>query len=111
MNNGNEEFNTWLKSAAEGSASAIKDSSVFAGIVTDGFLKEPLCALQIGLSILMDKPIILIVEKETKIPESLVRVAKLIERVDVKNPKDMDRAKRAIRDFADRMHKEPYVKS
>lgn len=100
MSKEKEELDAWLKQATEGSLPKMKESSVYAGIVTDSFLKEPLCALQLGYAILLDKPIILIADKTMKLPESLVKVAKVIERVDIKNPADMKRASESIGSFA-----------
>lgn len=95
-----EQFNQWLKDASADSLPKIKDSGTYAGIVTDSFLKDPLCALQLGYAMLLDKPIILIADKSMKLPESLVKISKLIERVDIKNPADMRRASQSIAEFA-----------
>ncbi len=101
MKNDNKEFEAWLKGAAEDSGNKIASSSLFAGIVTKNFLNNPLCALQIGYAVLMDKPIVLIVDKDATIPALLTRVAKVIERVDLENPEDMARAHESISKLAE----------
>lgn len=88
-----------VKQAAERTADAMSKSHVYAGIVTDAFVKDPMCAMQLGFALLMDKPIILIIDKETKVPERLVKMAQLIERVDVKNEAEMNRATASIQKF------------
>lgn len=95
-----KEFQDWLSRAAKGSGEKLAESAMYAGIVTTDFMKDPLCALQLGLAILMDKPIILIADKAVKIPESLVKIAKVIERVDMNDKQDSSRAAQAIADFS-----------
>lgn len=100
MSNDKEQFNEWLKKASEGSLPKLEQSSVYAGIATENFLKDPVCALQLGYAILLDKPIVLIADKTMQLPASLVKVAKLIERVDIKSQEDMSRASKAVAEFA-----------
>ena len=94
-----KQFQEWLDSNKE-AGERIKESAVYAGMVTDNFLKNPRCALQLGYAILMDKPIILMVDKDTKISASLTKIAKVIERVDFTNQDDLARAGRTIQEFA-----------
>lgn len=94
-----EQFNQWLKDASEGTIPKLEQSGAYAGIVTEAFLKDPLCALQLGYAIILDKPIALIADRNVKLPESLVKVAKLIERVDTKSKADMQRASQSIAEF------------
>jgi len=90
----------WLKSQQK-NLDRLDESNVYAGIVSPNFLTDPACALQLGFAILRDKPIFLLVEKNLTIPESLVKVAKIIERFDGKNPDpDMERASKAMAKFA-----------
>lgn len=100
MSKEKEELDAWLKQASGGSLPKMQGSSSYAGIVTESFLKDPLCALQLGYAILLDKPIILIADHNLKLPAALVKIAKIIERVDIKNPRDMKRASESIGNFA-----------
>jgi hypothetical protein len=104
-----EELEQWLKESMERNHQPMKDSAVFASILSGDLTKEPLCALQLGLAILMDKPIILIVDHAVKLPKHLVKIAEVIERVDIKDPSAIDRASKSIRDFATRLKEENRV--
>ncbi|GAA1742876.1 hypothetical protein GCM10009809_42090 [Isoptericola hypogeus] len=53
-------------------------------------------AVELGLSILMDKPIIAIVQPGTHVPERLVRVADVILEGDLTDPRFSDRIQAAI---------------
>ena len=94
-----EKTKEWLDKVGKDSYEKIEMSSSFAGVVTSSFLKSPLCALQIGYAVILGKPIILIVDKNLQLPQSLVKIAGLIERVDTNNPDDMNRAKQSIQNF------------
>jgi chaperonin GroEL (HSP60 family) len=91
-----DEFIKWGKDTG----SKINDSAVFAGIVSENTLNDPMMALQIGYAVLLDKPIILIVDKSMKIPEGLTKIAKVIERIDKNNAADMKRASESVGNFA-----------
>src|SRR6266403_4432408 len=86
------EFRKWLGNASESSAEKIKESGSFLAIFTDDYKKAALPLLQLGIAIMMDKPIILIVPKEhwnIKIPLHLEKIASLIKRVDFDDEKEM----------------------
>jgi len=99
----NKESKEWLEETAKNSKETIEKCDIFASVVTKSFVDDPKCALQIGYAVLMDKPIILIVDKTVAISASLVKVAKLIERVDITSDIDMQRAMQSIKDFSARM--------
>lgn len=101
-----EELQDWLKEAVARNAPKMQESSMFASIVTDGFFKDPTCMLQIGMAVLMDKPIVIIADKDTKIPASLMKIARLVERVDLKSDADMSRVSVSISAFAKALHQE-----
>lgn len=90
------EFNNWLKKAVKENGEKIKESTGFVSIFTTNYEKEPLCALQIGLAVLLDTPIIIIADHKQTIPLHITKIARLIERVDINNPSDMGRASKAI---------------
>lgn len=90
---------TWLKDAAEGSVPKMKESASFLSVFTKNFANEPLCALQLGFAVLMDKPIILIADQSEPIPKHLIRLAALIERVDISNKTEVQRATESIARF------------
>lgn len=86
-----EDFKKWLKRQAEDSGAKIMDSEFFAGIIDDNFIKDPLCALQIGYAVLLGKPIVLMVDESVKVSATLEKAAQGIIRVDMKNPASMQR--------------------
>ena len=58
----------------------IESSDVFVSLVTPEYLGDNWqCALEIGIAILLNKPIRLLVKEGTKIPNSLERLAEKIE--------------------------------
>lgn len=98
-----KEAKEWMDRVAKDLKPRIEGSNIVA-LVTSTCLGEPHFAMQIGYAILLDKPIILLVDKTTKIPESLVRAAKRIERVDMSDKKDLERASKAIQEFSKEVH-------
>ena len=66
---------TWYEQIA---AKLLK-SDIYLALVTNNFLKSSKCATEIGLAILLDKPISLAVQEGTYIPEKLKRIADYIE--------------------------------
>lgn len=92
------EIDQWLKRHAADSGQKIADSSAFVGLVTKNFLDNPACALQIGFAVLMDKPIVLIVDEKETVSKHLTKIATRIERVDMTNQTGMIRAQKAIQE-------------
>lgn len=90
------ELDAWLDEASKNSLPKMQQSGTYMGVVTSDFLKDPLCALQLGYAMILDKPIVLIADKNLKIPASLTKIAKVIERVDINNKNDMKRATESI---------------
>lgn len=96
----------WAREAVKKREPIIKDATIFTAIVTDNFLKNPLCALEVGLAVLMDKPIFIIVDNADKVPAHLVKIARVIERVDTSNAEEMRRVSENISKLADQVEAE-----
>ena len=60
-------------------AEKLLQSKIYMALVTKNFLKDERCALEIGLAVLLDKPIYLVVKEGTSIPENLKKIAQKIE--------------------------------
>lgn len=93
------EFEKWLGDASERNAEMIKDSGAFLSIFTENYKEGALPLLQLGIAIMMDKPIILIIPKEhwgIKIPIHLEKIATLIKRVDFDDKKAMAKVTRQV---------------
>lgn len=89
-------FKRWLQRVAEGSGKRIEQSNVFLSIVTASYQREPQCALELGIAVMLDKPIYLIVPKGTKVSENLRRLARGLEFFDPDDPEDMHRAAKRL---------------
>jgi hypothetical protein len=76
-----KESKKWLKRAVDGSGEKIEKSAIFASLYSGGYHKDPLCALQLGIAIMLDKPICLIAIDGQPIPKHLEKIAFAIERV------------------------------
>lgn len=93
------EFKKMLGEASEGSAKKIAESGSFLAIFTSNFKESAVPLLQLGIAIMMDKPIILLIPKEhwgIKIPIHLEKIASLIRRVDFDNEAEMAIVRRQI---------------
>jgi len=69
----------WMKKVVEDSGKKIAGSDIYCVIYTESFMKNPRCALELGLALLMNKPIRLLVQKGTPVGASLRKVADRIE--------------------------------
>lgn len=84
-----EEFSKKLGEAAEGTAAKIGASQVFLSIFTDNFKESAVCLMQLGLAMVMGKPIILAAPEGTEISPNLRKIALKIIWF---NPKENDKA-------------------
>lgn len=69
----------WLKLVVKDIKNKVEGSSIFTGIFSSDYVKDPLCILQLGTAILLDKPIALLVVNGTKVPEHIKKIAQHIE--------------------------------
>ena len=74
-----KEADLWLRKAVKSSGDKIEESAMFISVVSKDFKEDPLCALQLGIALLLDKPIGIIALKGCEIPDNLAGVAKAIE--------------------------------
>ena len=58
----------------------VERSDVFLGIVTQNYLEDPQMLLQVGMAVLMDKPLYIAVAAEVRLPKTLEKIAKRVER-------------------------------
>lgn len=87
----------WLKAVGRKSYDEINDSAAFLSLYTKNYKESPLCALQLGYAIMMNKPICLLVEKGEIVPQALRDIATT---VDVFEPGDDASLKRAVERIA-----------
>jgi len=96
-------INLWMEQVAKSSGKRIEESHIYMSLVTDGYKEDPKCALELGIALLLDKPIALMVCKGTQVPENLKKVAKAIEYFD---PDDRDDVRRASQELVSKMRVE-----
>ncbi len=91
-----EGSNRWVKDVAKTSGPKIQNSEVFTSIFTNNYIQSPQCALELGLAIMMDKPIVIVAIDDQQIPKHLTKIASCIERVKSNDKDGMDRAMASI---------------
>lgn len=91
-----KEAKDWLEETANNSRRPISESSAFISLYTNNVGADAKCALELGLAILMDKPIIVIATKGIKVPKSLLKLADAIEYIDKDRPMDIGAAVKKI---------------
>jgi hypothetical protein len=73
-------------------------SAFFLGLGTEAWLKDPTAWAQLGYAVMIDKPILLLMKKDTPIPENLRRLARCIETFE--SEEDIEFATKRLMDFA-----------
>lgn len=73
----------WVKNAGK-----LEGTDVFLSLFTEGYKEDYKCLAELGLAIMLDKPIALLVEKGTKVPENLKKIAIIEEYFGEKGLKD-----------------------
>ena len=82
---GDPEFQAWAKRAQDELVPKLVDSALTVSIVPDGDADIKF-AVELGLSIMLGKPIILAVPAGTKVPDKLVQIADEIVELDFEKP-------------------------
>lgn len=93
-------FRKSYKQVSEQSYNLMKDSAVYLGMITPEFFKDPICLLQLGLAVLLNKPLYLLVRKNVPIPQSLRNIASAIEIVEDDSIEAYQRASKRLLDKA-----------
>lgn len=68
-----------MEAVVKDSGEKIEHSAAYLGLYSGDWKKDPLPALQLGIAILLDKPIVIVVTDGSTVPESLKKVAVAIE--------------------------------
>lgn len=89
----------WLTDAGKECFDKIGQSAYFMSMMTPGFIRDPLCALQLGYAILLNKPMYFAVERGVEVPEVVTRLALKI--VHYEKTEDLADFKRAITEITD----------
>lgn len=94
------EFKRWLQRITKNSGSRIEQSSVFLSIYTIDYEREPQCALELGIAVLLDKPIYLLAPEGLKVAENVQRLARGLERYEAGNSDSLEAATKRLVKFA-----------
>lgn len=83
-----DEAKKWAEDAFEGSREGIGASGIFL-LGFSGKKEDALQCLQLGMAIMMNKPIVVMADGDIPIPKTLERVAVRVTRADFANPQKM----------------------
>lgn len=64
----------------EKNAAMMEHCGVFLALFSKAYEKDPTALMQLGLAVVLDKPLLILVEGETPVPENVRRLARVIER-------------------------------
>ena len=92
----------WLRHVQDELPDKIKGSAIVASLYPRGD-PDAKYAVELGMSILLDKPIVLVVPPGTRVPDHLVRVADSIIEADPTAPDSAERVGRAVQAEMDRL--------
>lgn len=81
------------------SQSGIPNASAFALVLTKHTLEDPMCALHIGLAIVSEKPFMVIADPSVRIPSALIKIARMVERIELESEAGKDRALKSVKEF------------
>lgn len=104
-----QKIDEWLRKSYDKNSTGIKASQVFASIFSESAKDSPEFALQIGLAVLMEKPIVIIAERSTRVPAGLLKIATAVERVSFGESSDMARVAATIKNLAKKNKEEPTI--
>ncbi len=83
--------NAWLQDAVK-TGEKIEKSAIFFSLVSKSYKKDPLCALQLGIALLLGKPLAIISVNGEKIPEQLSKLAFAVEQIHGDMPQSIQAA-------------------
>jgi hypothetical protein len=92
----------WMARTAETLPAKIKASNVVISLAPSNGKPDVKFSVELGMSIMLDKPILAVVQPGTRVPDHLVRVADLIVECDMNNPADQERLAEAIKKFVEK---------
>ena len=89
-----------LERIAKGSKDKMLESSCFISIMTDHYERDPVCLMQFAMSLLMDKPLLLLVPVSKVVPTRVIKVATKICYYDPDSPESLKKATKDLAEFA-----------
>lgn len=77
-----DKWKAWFQRVVDTSGRELRKSEIYLALFTDGFEREPQCALELGIAVLLDKPLYVVAPVDKVIPRNIIRLALKIERYD-----------------------------
>jgi hypothetical protein len=96
------EIDQRLKDAAKRSFEGIQEAATFLALFSDDMREDPICLMQMGLAVYLNKPIVLLVPEGVEVPENLLMMARKIEYFR-RDPEDMTSLEAATNRLTDWM--------
>jgi len=94
----------WMRRTRDKLPQMIEDSAVVMSIVPeDGMKTDVKFAVELGFSIMLDKPIICVVRPSTKVSDHLIRVADEIIECNMESEEDREKLAEAINRWRERL--------
>lgn len=69
----------YLRQAVSRFFDKVAGSAVFLALLTDAYQRDPQALMQLGMAVVLDKPLLILVAEGTPIPENVRRLARAIE--------------------------------
>ena len=69
----------YLRRAVSRTFDKVQGSNVFLALFTAAYQRDPQALMQLGMAVVLDKPLLLLVDGDTPIPENVRRLARAIE--------------------------------
>jgi len=85
-----EQEKEW-RDALQRNKDGLANSAIFLQLWSDGISRDPLACMQLGLCMMMDKPIHIVAPHGSDIPVNMRKVALSIDYFDRDKPKDLER--------------------
>jgi len=90
----------YLKKVCIESNEKMKDSACFMSIFSDNYMNDPVCMMQLGLSIMLEKPFFLLVPVGIVIPGRILKIADKIVHYDPGCPDSLKKATKELAEYA-----------
>lgn len=104
-----EKTNEWLVASIKRNLKPMADSTMFVQLFSGGVEEDPNAVLQLGMAMMLDKPIALVVLDGVKVPKNIEKVAIAIERVSRDDPemarKASEKIAEIVRKYANKVEK------
>lgn len=89
-----DDIKEWARKVFERSFPQMRASAVFLSVYSKGMREDPTPCLQLGIALLLDKPIIVLAAEGEAVPENLRKVAKKICTYNLDSPESLQEATR-----------------